>query len=173
MQEGLAKRIELPEDNPLLISQLICYCYTTDYKFVRHTDNATETEDAFDFPPYFHAAMYAMAEKFDLKNLKKLAEKKFGTALYVLDAIFPIEASGNEPFSLILEVIRLIYRTTPENDRGLRDLVFRFLARNWDAFLAQQEFKTFIMAANMDFVMGIIAASKEEGSSLGSYNGLR
>lgn len=79
MQEGLAKRVELPEDDPPLISSLICYCYTTDYKLDPDT---VIGEDAFLSPLQFHARMYAMAERFDLENLKQLVKKKFTTALH-------------------------------------------------------------------------------------------
>ena len=103
--------------------------------------------------------MYAMAEKFDLKNLKKLAEKRFGTALYVLEAAFPIGALENKTLHQILEVIRLIYSTTPENDRGLRDHIAGIVARDWYAFLALEEFKTF-MAAHTDFIIEVIEAKK-------------
>ena len=73
MQEGLAKRIEMPEEDPHLVSKFICYCYTTDYKFEGDEGMNIGPKRAFCFPLHFHAGMYTVAEKFDLKNLKKLA----------------------------------------------------------------------------------------------------
>ena len=141
-----------------------------------------ESEDNFDFPLYFHAGMYAMAEKFDLKNLKKLAEKKFATALHFLEPGVRMGPPENQARTQVLEVIRFIYSTTLENDRGLRDLVVGHVAQHWYAFLALQQFKAF-MAANMDFIIEVIeakesvcsrckkhAAWEKECRYLGSYN---
>ena len=140
------------------------------------------SEDAFDFPLYFHAGMYAMAEQFDMKNLKKLAEKKFATALHSLESGVRMGPSEDEARTQVLEVIRFIYSTTLANDRGLRGLVVGLMAQHWYAFLALQQFKTF-MAANMDFIIEVIeqregvcsrykkyAAWEKECRSLGFYN---
>ena len=72
-------------------------------------------------------------------------------------------ASGNKPPFQILDVIRLIYSTTPENDRGLRDLVVRTVAQHWYYFLAFPQFKTF-MAANTDFIIDVIEAKESSCS---------
>ncbi len=174
MQEGLAKRIDLPEDNPNLIREMISYCYTTDYKDIRI---AMGPEHASINPLRFHAGMYAMAEKFDLKNLKKLAEKKFFAFLEMEPRVRRVGKTLS-----VLEAIVFIYSTTPKNDRGLRDLVVGHVAQHWYAFLALQQFKTF-MAANTDFIIEVIkakelvcsrcqehAAWEEERDSLSSHN---
>ena len=153
MQEGLAKHIELPEDNPLLISKMICYCYTTNYEFDWESAVAMGYEDVFIFRLHSHVGMYAMAEKFDLKNLKELAKKKFITTLNDL------EPPVNETLTHVLDVACFICSTTLENDRGLRDLVVGYVARNSYAFLALPQFKT-CMAANMKFTMEVIAAKE-------------
>ena len=132
-----------------MISKLICYCYTTDYRVDPHTALAIN----------FHAGMYAMAEKFDLKNLKNLAKKKFVTALHCLEPGFNVATLGDKTLTRVLEVIPLIYSTTLENDRGLRDLVVRHVARHWYVFLALKQFKTF-MAANTDFIIEVIEAKE-------------
>ena len=168
MQEGLAKRIDLPEDDPHLISKLVCYCYITDYDFDMDTGIAMESEGAFDFPLYFHAGMYAMAEKFGMKNLKKLAENKFATALHFFKSGVCIGPPENKAPTRVLEVIHFIYSTTLENDRGLRDLVVGHVAQHWYAFLALQQFKTF-MAANMDFIIEVIEAKERVCSRCEKY----
>ena len=181
----MTKRIDLPEDDPHFISKLICYCYTTDYKFDADTAIAMGSEHALRFPSHFHAGMYAKAEKFDLKNLKKLAREKFVTTLHCLEPGVNVATPGNKTLTRILEVVCFIYSMTLENDRGLRDLVVGYVARNSHAFLALQQFKTF-MAANTDFIMEVMEAKgsicsrcnkhaprKQECSSLGSYDGWR
>lgn len=159
MQEGLTKRIELPEDNPRLISQLIYYCYTTDYKIDLDTTLAMGPEHAFSLPINFHAGMYAMAENFDLKNLKNLAKKKFVRALHRLEPDINMANPGDQTLTLVLDAVCIIYNTTLENDCSLQDLVVRFVAQNSSVFLALQQFKTF-MAANTDFFMEVIAAKE-------------
>ena len=106
-----------------------------------------------------------MAGKFDLKNLKKLAEKKFVIALAVLE---PSIRMGGETFSQLLKVKDFIYSTTPENDRSLRDLVVGYVAKHWYAFLGLQQFKTFI-AANTDFIIEVIEAKELVCSRCGAY----
>ena len=132
-----------------MISKLIFYCYTTDYRVDPHTALAIN----------FHAEMYAMAEKFDLKNLKNLAKRKFVTALHCLEPGFNVTTLGNETLTRVLGVIPLIYSTTLENDRGLRDLVVKHVARHWHLFVALRQFKTF-MAANTDFIIEVIEAKE-------------
>ncbi len=179
----MAKRIDLPEDDPHLISKLICYCYTTDYELDPDPDPVI-AEDAFTFPLQFHAGMYAMAEKFDMKNLKKLAEKKFATALHVHEPRVRTEIPGNKALTRVLEVIGFIYNTTPENDRGLRDIIVGHVAQHWYAFLALRQFKRF-MATHTDFIIEVIEAKEsvcsrcqkyaawgKEYSSLSSWNSI-
>ena len=100
----------------------------------------------------FHTEMYTMAEKFDLKTLKKLAETKFLTALQRIEPT-------DDAIIRVLQVVPIIYSTTLENDRGLRDPVVEYVARHWYTFLVMQHFKSF-MAANTDFIIAVIAAKE-------------
>ena len=110
---------------------------------------------AFCFPLHFQAGMYVMADKFNLQNLKKLAGNKFRIRLQYFEVV---KRSPVDPtLTRILEVIQLIYNTTPGNDRGLRDLVVEYVAQHWSAFLALEQFSTF-MAANTEFIVEIIEA---------------
>ena len=129
----------------------------------------------------FHTEMYTMAEKFDLKNLKKLAETKFLAALQSIEPIVDRGSPVDPTLIRVLQVVPIIYSTTLENDRGLRDPVVEYVARHWYTFLVMQQFKTF-MAANTEFIIEVIeakehvcsrcqkhAAWEKESSSMGSY----
>ena len=155
----MAKRIELPEDHPKLISKLICYCYTTDYDFDPGAAIVLGPEHVFYFSLHFHAGMYTMAEKFNLKNPKKLAGKKFLNDLVHLESSGASMARKGNTLTRVLEVIHFIYSTTLENDRDLRDIVVGYVAQNWYAFLALQQFKTF-MTGNTEFIIKVIEAKE-------------
>ncbi|MCJ1403497.1 hypothetical protein MMC11_006720 [Xylographa trunciseda] len=58
-----------------------------------------------------NAIMYAMGERYDITTLKNLAEHKFGAHEFT-------KWSSQLP-----EVIELVYTTTPDSDRRLRDII--------------------------------------------------
>src|SRR6267378_8325051 len=55
---------------------------------------------------------YAIAEKYDIKDLKAFAQSRFSTW---------IKSNWNHPE--FYSVLNEVYYSTPSNDRGLRDLV--------------------------------------------------
>jgi hypothetical protein len=63
-------------------------------------------------PLIVNAQVYALADKYQIKGLKKLSKAKFkaGAKVHWSEGIF-------------LEAIREAYKSTPEHDRGLRDIV--------------------------------------------------
>jgi len=63
--------------------------------------------------------VYALADKYDCKGLKVLALQKFGKA---------VPAATKKGTILPVEAIRLVYSTTPESDRGLRDICVQLWA---------------------------------------------
>lgn len=111
-----------------------------------------------------------MAEKFDLRSLKKLAEDKFRTRLQYFKPIAAQRSPVNPTLTRVLEVIHFIYNTTPENDRGLRHLVVGYVARHWSAFLALQQFSRF-MAANTEFIIEVIEAKEHVCSRCQKHDG--
>lgn len=91
-----------------MVKQMITAFYTSNY------DDATGEDDKMDF----NARMYATADKFQIPFLKELAKSKLNGRLNFC-------AIGPELF----QVIRTIYTTTPNTDRGLRDLLSPVLKR--------------------------------------------
>ncbi len=92
-----------------------------------------------------NAELYALGDKYDIKGLKKLSSKKFEAAL---DRI----RGGALEFCA---AIPLVYTTTPDTDRTLRDLVFRAVSRNWKLLSAAPNFKD-CMLRNPGFVIDVV-----------------
>lgn len=93
---------------------MLSHMYTFDYE-VKLTDNdTTETET---HRLLFHANVYAMGEKYGANSVKDAARKKFREAVQSQwsEAIFP-------------DAVKLVYETTPQNDRGLRNVVTKLAA---------------------------------------------
>jgi phytoene/squalene synthetase len=58
--------------------------------------------------------VYALAEKYNLKGLKTLAEEKFGVTIETL-----------HPGETLRRTAHIAYTTTPDADQGLRQMVGR------------------------------------------------
>ena len=69
---------------------------------------------------HVHAQMYSVGDKYDLPSLKKEAARRFGE-----DVRIPGH-SKRETLTL-LSVVQTVYQTTPDSDRGLRDLVVQHI----------------------------------------------
>lgn len=61
-----------------------------------------------------HVRVYAMADKYGVLELKELAKRKFTAC-----------ADCDWPTENLAEILRAVYGSTPESDRGLRDVVAR------------------------------------------------
>ena len=68
---------------------------------------------------HVHAQMYSLGDKYDVPGLKKEAARRFDK-----DVEIPGDTKCKETLTL-LSVVPHIYATTPDSDRGLRDLVVR------------------------------------------------
>ena len=80
-------------------------------------------ETSFISQLHTHVQMYAMGDEYDIKDLKKEALGKF-------QAIMKGKKGKSDEYTAVLGVISTIYSTTPESDRGLRDIVVAFGAEH-------------------------------------------
>ena len=64
-------------------------------------------------PHQLHAAMYALGDKYELKVLKDAALVKFNE--------LPTVTANPEDVQALIDSIALIYSSTPDSDRQLRD----------------------------------------------------
>lgn len=97
-----------------------------------------------------NALVYAMAEKYDIVELKALAIERFmGRATNAGGGGGAATAAAGEgggggiwPVEDFLNVVRTVYDLTPESDRGLRDALVEICAeRLTEAMLDSDEFK--------------------------------
>ncbi|KAF2422098.1 hypothetical protein EJ08DRAFT_665002 [Tothia fuscella] len=81
------------------VRAMVQFCYTMGYDTTTNTDNML-----------FHAHMYALADFYATPSLKILAKKKLLERKPLLDSTYA-------------EAVIVIYTTTPETDRGLRNVM--------------------------------------------------
>ena len=92
--------------------------------------------------PYTHAQMYALADEYDIKDLKEEALWKFKQALVAKEG-------HSDELQTALATIPLIYSTTPDSDRGLRDVVAAYGATNLERIKNLTELKSAATQAPM------------------------
>ncbi|KAL1617699.1 hypothetical protein SLS54_007703 [Diplodia seriata] len=113
-QEATSGVIDLTADEPATVMALLEYFYHHKY-----TVPAETTAGAF------HAKVYAAGDYYQVKCLKEQAKSSFTTWLTGQLS----RGSSQEDFFRAVEVI---YDSTPESDRGLRDIVVEFVCNHTD-----------------------------------------
>jgi hypothetical protein len=93
--------------------------YTLDYEYCHIAGNNTASGSTLVEAITFHARLYSYGEKYLIPGLKQVAWEKCEFELYELLRLL-IDKDGLDKFP---EAVMEIYSSTPENDRGLRDLV--------------------------------------------------
>lgn len=116
-QEGHSKRIELKQQNPHLVARMLQHLYGFDYSGKKRIGGDEESSHISEL--YTHAEMYALGDEFDMKDLKEEALWKFEKAMKAK------KGHGDE-LAYVVEVIPIVYATTPDSDRGLRDALVAF-----------------------------------------------
>lgn len=104
-QEAESGVIEMLSDEPRAIDSLIQFLYTCEYRPWPNNN-----------PLLYHAEVYAIAEKYCMPMLKSLAVQKFKSHV---SQSWTIDDDAKLDF---LDAIEYIYDSTPDHDRGLRDL---------------------------------------------------
>lgn len=109
-----------------MIYRMLEYLYMQDYSVDLGFDPFLSANDSWAKTRlHVHAQMYSLGDKYDLAGLKKEAARRF-----INDIAIPRDKKG-ETLTL-LSVIPTIYTTTPDSDRGLRDLVARHVFQRYD-----------------------------------------
>lgn len=144
MQEASTKRIELPDDNPAMVKRMLEVCYGTAY-----SEEADRTHD----PPsaqraHIHAGMYILADKVEMEGLKDYAKKRFTIIMDLWMKYKTIMRS-------LPRLVSLVYSSTPETDRTLRDAVAAYAQTKWQALSTELDMKT-LLAENPDFAFDIL-----------------
>lgn len=100
----------MPEDDPLVIAKMIEYLYTSNYK----SDTASEEEKKQGqglSEMRLHAELYGVADKYNLPSLANFAKSS-----YIATTVNSWDPSD------FLESIDTIYTSTPQSNRGLRNV---------------------------------------------------
>lgn len=77
-----------------------------------------------------NALVYAIGEKYDVAGLKLLSKEYFSAC-----------AALHWPPDNLHEIIKLVYETTPDNDRGLREIVTNLCYPHLDELMESETFK--------------------------------
>ena len=146
MQEGYTKTIELKDDNPEMVNQMLRFFYDWDY------DDSNDGKDAFSF----NAGMYSMGDKYDAPALRDLAKFKFSSALRNFD----ISVTPS-----LLKAIRIIYRTTLPSDKKLRAMLVPVLVKYKYSFRNDEDFMALVRSdfADGDFTVDVLDAWTANG----------
>jgi speckle-type POZ protein len=151
-KEGISGEINLQEDDPEMVDNMLRFLYTSDYQ-----DDAEGGR-----PLLVNAKMYAIGDEYRIEALKKLAKTKFSEAFNAgWDVVsFP-------------EVIETVYITTPATDRDLRDCLTPVMLEHKEELHEHEGFVGLIKdkLSDGEFAMDVIHAWTEfRGSKKDSSN---
>ena len=108
-----------------MIYRMLEYLYMQEYTVDLGLDPFWSVNDSWaQTRLHVHAQMYSLGDKYDLPGLKKEAARRFINDTAIL---------GNKKRKTLtlLSVIPTIYTTTPDSDRGLRDLVAQHIFQRY------------------------------------------
>jgi hypothetical protein len=126
LKESETNEIILNYGESSIIKAMMNFFYTFDY------DDQVAMDDHTICPMVFNAKVYSAADFYDIQHLKTLATQKFKIAT---------ESNWNNTPSLFAKAIAIVYDTTPESDRALRDIVFEVTRKNLGELLDCSEFR--------------------------------
>ncbi|QDS77390.1 hypothetical protein FKW77_006061 [Venturia effusa] len=113
-KEAQTNTVELNEGSAEVLDALFSYITTSNYQYQDKGEPGpwalTNRENSIHAELMFHSEVYAAADFYDISPLKPLAASKFDKV-----------RSDKIP----LAVLKHVYESTPDGDRGLRDVVLR------------------------------------------------
>ncbi|KAL9598512.1 MAG: hypothetical protein Q9179_003889 [Wetmoreana sp. 5 TL-2023] len=114
LSESNNSKINLPEDDPYLVSLMLQFLYTETYTVDTEDENKHLDPGYPTFVLKTHARLYSLGDKYDIPLLCRLAAYRFRQYLR-------IGAHLTEAF----ECVPWIYDSIPDNDRALRDGIIK------------------------------------------------
>jgi hypothetical protein len=96
-----------------------------------------------------HAKVYAVAALYDVPGLKNVAASALDSLLKVIGGTTRednSESTPKLPMSFITELLRVVYETTPTKDRGLRDIIGKFVGQNRKTLLARRSVQDYALS---------------------------
>ena len=121
-RESSTAILPLEHDDPATVERMVTFFYTSNYDS-GNPDNTTKNEVG----PILMAntLVYSIADKYDIKGLKTLAQAKFENLAFAAWECKDFPA-----------IVAEVFDTTPDSDLGLRDIVSQICAVHIDEFLA-------------------------------------
>ncbi|KAF2807276.1 uncharacterized protein BDZ99DRAFT_368734, partial [Mytilinidion resinicola] len=110
-KEAEEGKIDLSVEDPEMVERMIYYFYHLDYLPTSY--NRRPNQGVLEI----HAQMYAMADKYQISEMKDLAKAKFEAAMRF-----------HGGYKLLPHVVPIVFTTTPDSDAQLRNLVARAIA---------------------------------------------
>ncbi|KAK4695555.1 hypothetical protein P7C71_g2214, partial [Lecanoromycetidae sp. Uapishka_2] len=173
-QDGI---ISLEDDDPFTVDRMMQYLYTMDYDdegggpdrpYSDLSATATATamdledtkpqptshEDLWRYRLMSNVQVYALAEKYDIGALKKLAMVKLGAMLSSEQS-----CGRGKVADYMQEIIEAVFTSTPDTDRGLRDALIGACSIRLPAML-EDEVMVNVIKENGDFALGLLRASE-------------
>lgn len=120
-KEAIERKMSLDDEDPKLVEIMLRHLYSHGYL----KDHPSLPEITLQL----HAQMYAMADRFGIEDLKLLIQEQFEV----------LQRTDHEKDDFAA-VIREVYISTPDSDRGLRDLVVKQSANRFFEVSAKPEF---------------------------------
>lgn len=126
--------LDLPEEDPMLIQKMIRFIYTSDY---------FPFTSAYEADPSFlpvHASMYGLGEFYGVRSLKWVTADRFKKLIKLWSQ--GVYGGVSIPNLLaFIQAIKLVYTTTPHDDRVLRDPVIVFVPEHLHAMFGLEDFR--------------------------------
>jgi len=149
-KEAVSGVITLDDDRPETVKRMISFFYTFDYDNGITIPSSTEQSVL----SCCGVREYAIAEKYDIKDLKALAQSRFSTW---------VTSNWNHPE--FYSVVNEVYNSTPSNDRGLRDLVESSMKDNVTSVLKNGRFREMLTAEMGEVGVAVLSVVLERLAS--------
>ncbi|MCJ1450412.1 hypothetical protein MMC28_000743 [Mycoblastus sanguinarius] len=159
-QEAETNEIGLEEDDPPTVRRMLTYLYTLDYdddgepaslkQYILNGSDSLKTTTVPEGGAQRHAklmnnvAVYAIAEKYDIPELKELAKTKF-TEILGIGILTPD----------IPMVVDAVFTITPDTDSGLRGVVIGACTR-WAKTLVKDDGLNCMLKDHGELGLGVI-----------------
>ncbi|MCJ1245142.1 hypothetical protein MMC30_002343 [Trapelia coarctata] len=104
-------KIDLQGDDPKLVEQMVLFLYTA-----RYPAPLVEKKQRAEQDLITDARLYALADKFDIPALKHAVVAAFTKLLHRVST-----DEGTTPMTFLTELVPIVYESTPDSDRQLRE----------------------------------------------------
>lgn len=139
---------------------MITYLYSLKYPQTRRVPSSLAEDLILD------AKMYALADKYDLPVLKKQIKRAFDELLN--SAKYKTAFASSRLYCKVMAgIARFVYESTPESDRGLRDIVKEYTTGRRTLF-ADKDFQKCILETQ-GYMVDVIQSLFEDAESGDSF----